>query len=66
MGIGIDVPGTFRTPQLNAALFHESSLQLSNRLRATLGLRYDLSRTSIHYDTRAIMTANAKLWDKKL
>lgn len=61
MGIGIDVPGTFRTPQLNAALFHESSLQLSNRLRATLGLRYDLSRTSIHYDTRAIMTANAKI-----
>ena len=61
MGIGIDVPGTFRTPQLNAAMFHESTLQLSNRLRATLGLRYDLSRTSIHYDTRAIMTANAKI-----
>lgn len=65
MGIGIDVPGTFRTPQLNAALFHESSLQLSNRLRATLGLRYDLSRTSIHYDTRAIMTANAKIMGKE-
>lgn len=65
MGIGIDVPGTFRTPQLNAALFHESSLQLSNRFRATLGLRYDLSRTSIHYDTRAIMTANAKIMGQK-
>lgn len=61
MNIGIDVPGLFHTPQLNAALFHESTLQLSNRLRATLGLRYDLSRTSIHYDTRAIMTANASI-----
>ena len=39
MNIGIDVPGLFHTPQLNAALFHESTLQLSNRLRTSRALQ---------------------------
>lgn len=50
MEIG-DVPGLFHTPQANFALFHESTLQLTDRLTATLGLRYDLSHVKIDYNT---------------
>ena len=57
----MQVPGVFRTPQLNFGLFHESSLHLTDRLVATLGLRYDLNRVEIAYDTRAVMTLNARV-----
>lgn len=50
------IPGLFRTPQDNFALFHESALSLTDRLTATLGLRYDLSQVSIDYNTSAVMT----------
>jgi len=50
------IPGLFRTPQENFALFHESNIDLCDRLTATLGLRYDLSQVSIDYATRADMT----------
>ena len=50
------IPGLFRTPQDNYALFHESSFDLGDRLTATLGLRYDISHQSIDYNTRALMT----------
>jgi outer membrane receptor protein involved in Fe transport len=46
------IPGFFRTPQTNLALFHESHFVLTDRLTATLGLRYDLTRTAIDYWTR--------------
>ena len=61
MNVGMDAPGLFKTPQLNTALFHESSFSLSQRLKATLGLRYDFSRSSIGYDTRATMTMTADI-----
>jgi len=48
-----DVPGLFRTPQANLGLFHESNIDITDRLTATLGLRYDLSHVKIDYDTRA-------------
>jgi len=51
----MDAPGLYHTPQLNAALFHESSLSLSDRLTAVLGLRYDLNHTRVHYQSSAIM-----------
>ena len=47
------VPGVFRTPTLNLGVYHESNVALSDRLMATLGLRYDYSRVSIDYDTSA-------------
>lgn len=65
MNVGMDVPGLFRTPQLNAAIFHESSLKLGDRLKATLGLRYDFSRVAIDYDTRATMTLAASVMGVK-
>lgn len=49
------IPGLFRTPQDNFALFHESNIDITSRLTATLGLRYDLSQVSIDYATRADM-----------
>ena len=45
------IPGLFRTPQHNYGLFHESNIELTDRLTATLGLRYDLTQTSIDYCT---------------
>lgn len=45
-------PGLYHTPQLNAGIFHESNLQLTDRLTATLGLRYDYNQVKIDYDTQ--------------
>ena len=49
------IPGLFRTPQNNYGLFHESNIDITPRLTATVGLRYDLSQTSIDYATRGAM-----------
>ena len=48
------IPGLFRTPQTNYAFFHETNLSLTDRLTATLGLRYDVSQASIDYQTSAV------------
>ena len=48
------IPGLFRTPQTNYGFFHESNLRLTDRLTATLGLRFDLTQTSIDYATSAM------------
>lgn len=61
MQLTMAVPGLFHTPQLNAALFHESSIKLASCLTATIGLRYDLARTAINYDTKAIMGVDANI-----
>ena len=47
------VPGMFHTPQFNIGLYHESNVDLTDRLMLTLGLRYDYQRVSIDYDTRS-------------
>ncbi len=48
------IPGLFYTPQTNYGFFHESNVKLTDRLTATLGLRYDISQVSIDYATSAI------------
>ena len=58
-------PGLFHTPQSNLGLYHESTFDLSSRLKATLGLRYDFMHTSIHYDTYAYMAMTAKVMGKE-
>lgn len=50
------VPGEFDTPQFNLGVYHESNIDLADRLTATLGLRYDYQHISIDYDTRAMFT----------
>ena len=48
------VPGDFHTPQLNLAVYHESNILLTDRLKMTLGLRYDYNQVKIDYITRAM------------
>lgn len=55
----MDVPALFRTPQMNIGIFHESNIGLTDRLTATLGLRYDFNRVKIRYNTEAVMTVTA-------
>ena len=57
-------PESFHTPQQSYALFHESNILLTDRLKLTLGLRLNADMTSIDYDALAYMnmtggTANA-------
>lgn len=61
MDVTMSVPGQFRTPHLNLAVFHESNINITDRLIGTIGLRYDFSRTSIEYDTRAAMNMTANV-----
>ena len=56
------VPGTFRTPTFNFGIYHESNIELSDRLMATLGLRYDYSRVSIDYATSARVALQERVW----
>ena len=47
IGMSLFVPCVFRTPQ-----FHQSDIDLTDHLTATLGLRYDYTHAKIDYDTR--------------
>lgn len=47
------VPGTFHTPESNIGVYHQSEIKFTDRLSATLGLRYDMQHISIDYDTYA-------------
>lgn len=53
MDIDNPIFGHFSTPQQNLGLFHESNYRITDRLTATLGLRYDLSHVAIDYNTGA-------------
>ena len=55
------VPGLFHTPQANFGMFHESNIDLTDRLTATLGLRYDYTHVSIDYNTSARMVSQANV-----
>ena len=55
MSAEMAVPETFRTPTMNLALFHESNILLTDRLKLTLGLRLNLDRVKIEYDALAYM-----------
>jgi len=45
--------GTYETPLFSAALFHQSSLRLTDQLSATLGLRLDYEHQRLDYDSPA-------------
>ena len=57
-------PGLYHTPQWNLGFFHESNFNITDRLTATLGLRYDLMHTAIHYDASAYMQMTANVMGK--
>lgn len=50
------IPGHFHTPTLNLGVFHESNIDITQHLMATLGLRYDYSRVEIDYQASAMAT----------
>lgn len=60
------VPATFSTPQLNVGIFHESNINLADRLTATLGIRYDYSMVKVHYDTYASMAITANVMGQSM
>ena len=58
------VPGLYHTPQMSLGLYHESNILLTDRLKATIGLRLAHDWAKIEYDALAYMnmtggTANA-------
>ncbi len=64
MSAEMGVPESFKTPSMNFALFHETNIQLVDRLKLTLGLRFNVDRVKVDYDALAYMnmtggTANA-------
>ena len=64
MNVNMGAPGLYHTPQWNLGFFHESNFNIPDRLTATLGLRYDLMHTAIHYDASAYMQMNANVMGK--
>ena len=46
----------FHTPTANIGIFHESTISLTNRFDATLGLRYDFIRVKMDYDTNGFLS----------
>lgn len=65
LSVGMEVPALFHTPQFNLGFYHESNIRLTDRLTATLGLRYDYSHVSIDYDTRAAMAFTANVMGRE-
>lgn len=51
VGMTLFVPCDFHTPQANLGIFHESNIDITDRLTATIGLRYDVTHSKIHYVT---------------
>ena len=51
IGVSMLVPCRFHTPQFNFGLFHESNYDISDRMTATIGLRYDYTNSKIRYNT---------------
>ena len=55
MSAEMAVPEMFHTPQLTLAAYHESNIQLTDRLKVTLGLRFNMDQVKIDYDALAYM-----------
>ena len=60
------IPGLFRTPQTNLGVFHETHLHLTDRLTATLGLRYDYSHNTLEYATNAVTRLDERVMGIKV
>ena len=55
IGVDMQVPGDFQTPQLNLGVFHESTFDITDNLMAVIGLRYDYNHSEIDYKTNGNM-----------
>ncbi len=64
MDVSMGAPGIYHTPQWNLGFYHESNFDITSRLTATLGLRYDFMHTAITYDAMAYMAMAASVMGK--
>lgn len=55
VGASMAAPGLYHTPVLNLGVFHESNIDITDRLMATLGLRYDYTQAKIDYSSSAAL-----------
>lgn len=65
LNVAIASPGLYHTPQYNLGLFHESNFDITSRLRAMLGLRYDYSKVGVNYEASAYMAMNANVMGRE-
>ena len=65
MTVSMGAPGRYHTPQTNLGFYHESNFDITSRLVATLGLRYDYLHTGIHYESSAYMAMTANMMGQK-
>lgn len=65
MTVNMGAPGLYHTPQTNLGFYHESNFDITSRLVATLGLRYDYLHTGIHYESSAYMAMTANMMGQK-
>ncbi len=54
-GDQLRMDGSYETPTLGAAIFHQSTYNLTDNLSATLGLRLDYERQSMDYNSPALV-----------
>lgn len=52
-GKNLLMDGTYNTPTLGAALFHQSSYQITDQLSASLGIRFDYEHQQMQYNSPA-------------
>ena len=57
----LQVPETFRTPQFCLGIFHESNINITPDLVATIGLRYEYNHNKVDYDSKAEMMIKANV-----
>ena len=55
MSAEMAVPELFKTPSMNFSAFHESNFLLTDRLKLTLGLRFNIDKVKVEYDALAYM-----------
>ena len=55
MSAEMAVPESFHTPQSTIATFHESNIMLTDQMKLTLGLRFNVDNVKIDYDALAYM-----------
>jgi len=65
MNVSMEAPGLFHTPQFNLGIYHESNIDITDKLTATLGLRFDYNHVKIHYQTSAAMNMTANVMGKQ-
>lgn len=61
-----DVPGNYHTPTYNLGVYHESNIEITPRLTATLGLRYDYSNVAIDYEASAAVNVAASVMGQQV